>query len=291
MENFIGGLQVEIKGMIRLLEPTTLEQALKLARFYEQTLTSQTKKNGYTGGSYKAVNASGFSSKVGSGGNTNTKNNNTSLLVSNKIPEVINTNPRPLTFSQREERRQKGLYFYCDEKFVKGHECKKPQSFLIIAEEEETGDYESEQKFDEAPGEETENWKDQKIILAALGMEAGGSKPLQFTGLVGNKGMEILIDGGSSKNLINSQLCKELNLNTLPQEPVVLQLPNGATLISQVLCPELKWTWNGVEFSSAAQVVDLSDWQIILGIEWLSQLGDVNCNYKDHTMQVQWKGQ
>lgn len=108
---------------------------------------------------------------------------------------------------------------------------------------------------------------------------------------MGNKGVDILIDGGSSKNLINSQLCKDLNLTTLSQEPVVLQLPNGGTLISQEMCPDLKWIWNGVEFSSAAHVVDLSDRQIILGIEWLSQLGDVNCNYQEHAMQFQWKGQ
>lgn len=34
LESFVRGLQSEIRGMIRLLEPTTLEQqALKLARF------------------------------------------------------------------------------------------------------------------------------------------------------------------------------------------------------------------------------------------------------------------
>lgn len=106
MENFIGGLQVEIKGMLRLLEPTTLEQDLKLARFYEQTLTSQPKRNNYTESSYKATNSSGFSSKVSSGVNGNNNNNNTSLLVPNKIPEVVSTKPRLLTFSQREKKRQ-----------------------------------------------------------------------------------------------------------------------------------------------------------------------------------------
>lgn len=97
------------QGHATLLEPTTLEQALKLARFYEQTLASQPKKKSYTGGSYKAGNALGFSSKVRTGMNANTGNNNASQLVQNKIPKVINTKPRPLTFSQREERRQKAL--------------------------------------------------------------------------------------------------------------------------------------------------------------------------------------
>lgn len=50
LENLIGSLQSEIKAMIRLLEPTTLEQALNLARFYEQSQHSQSRK----GGNYKS---------------------------------------------------------------------------------------------------------------------------------------------------------------------------------------------------------------------------------------------
>lgn len=39
--NFVGGLQNEIKGMRRLLEPISLAQAIKLARYHEQTLSIQ----------------------------------------------------------------------------------------------------------------------------------------------------------------------------------------------------------------------------------------------------------
>lgn len=47
LENFVGGLPNDIKGMIRLLEPTSLEQALRLARYYESTLSNQPKKNSF----------------------------------------------------------------------------------------------------------------------------------------------------------------------------------------------------------------------------------------------------
>lgn len=144
LENFIGGLQGEIKGMLRLLGPATLEQALKLARYYEQTLASQSKRSSYNSGIYK-TNSNQSSHVKGTTGmstgmTTGVTNNQPSLLISPKGSEVINTKPRPLTFSQREERRQKCLCFYCDDKFTKGHECKKPQSFLMIADEDDTED-------------------------------------------------------------------------------------------------------------------------------------------------------
>lgn len=40
LEYLIGRLQMDIRGMLLSLEPTTLEKALKLARPYEQTLSS-----------------------------------------------------------------------------------------------------------------------------------------------------------------------------------------------------------------------------------------------------------
>lgn len=42
----IGGFQNEIKEMWRLLDPNHLAQALKLARYYEQTLNNQPKRLG-----------------------------------------------------------------------------------------------------------------------------------------------------------------------------------------------------------------------------------------------------
>ncbi|KAL8124037.1 hypothetical protein AgCh_011882 [Apium graveolens] len=116
----------------------------------------------------------------------------TSVLVPSKTTEVVNSKPRPLTYSQREERRQKGLCFYCDKKFVKGHECKKPQNFVMIAEEEISAEYEGEPKFDECLGARSEN-----------------------------------------------------NSSSLRHE----------------------------NFETTAQVVDLKGWQMILGVEWLTQLG------------------
>ena len=44
LENFIGGLQTEVRGMIRLLEPSTLEQALRLARSFEHNQANHSKK-------------------------------------------------------------------------------------------------------------------------------------------------------------------------------------------------------------------------------------------------------
>lgn len=100
VENFVGGLQVEIiKGMLRLLEPTTLEQALKLARFYEQTLVNQPRRGNYQGGTHKANIGQSYTAKNTAVGGTMMQNSQPSLLVQPKATEIVNAKPRPLTYS------------------------------------------------------------------------------------------------------------------------------------------------------------------------------------------------
>lgn len=149
LENFIGGLQGEIKGMLRLLEPSTLEQALKHARYYEQTLASQPKKGISIGGHYK----SGVNYQTQVKASTAIVNHSQTAKGSFLTPiaanesDVINSKPKPLTYSQREDRRQKGLCFYCDDKFTKGNECKKPQSFLMVSDDTEREIYDTIPKY------------------------------------------------------------------------------------------------------------------------------------------------
>lgn len=64
--------------------------------------------------------------------------------------------PKPITAAQREERRAKGLCYYCDDKFTLGHQCKNPRSFMIVGEDQVEEDYEEPPKFDEEPCEHSE---------------------------------------------------------------------------------------------------------------------------------------
>lgn len=60
--------------------------------------------------------------------------------VYNNTPATTNRSIIPirrLTSAQMEERRSKGLYFNCDEKFPRGHVCKAKLFVLLLDEEGE----------------------------------------------------------------------------------------------------------------------------------------------------------
>lgn len=47
-----------------------------------------------------------------------------------------NAGPRRITATERDERRVKGLCYFCDEKYTLGHTCKNPQNFMLVGDEE-----------------------------------------------------------------------------------------------------------------------------------------------------------
>lgn len=71
---------------------------------------------------------------------------------SNKNLEM-GTTVKKITQKDFEEKRAKGLRYGCDEKYFRGHVCKRKQLFMIEVEEEDEAFEEAQQ---ELPSEETQ---------------------------------------------------------------------------------------------------------------------------------------
>lgn len=205
---------------------------------------------------------------------------------------MVNSKPKPLTYTQREERRQKGLCYYCDEKFSKGHECKNPQNFLMVADMgTEFVEYEEEPKYDVYPEDVEDVCQEEVAMLSALSLtEPKLISPLQFKGLLKGGVVKLLVDSGSTMNLISKELSQEMGLHEQELEPVCINLPNGDILKCESSCKEFQWKLDEVQFNTEVVIADLKEWDIIMGVQWLGQLGDLVCNYNDHTLQFNWQG-
>jgi hypothetical protein len=150
---FIGGLEVEVKNLIKMFEPKTLKQAYTLARLQDNTLTHQRYSSNPTKQTYQPT-AYAHQSKpytpTSYSKNLPGSSSNTSKPFSNGLlptPPPYNTNPinrttRPIRNKDLNERRAKGLCFWCDEKFVPGHRCqnKKLYSLCVVEEDGEGSD-------------------------------------------------------------------------------------------------------------------------------------------------------
>jgi len=52
----------------------------------------------------------------------------------------------------------------------------------------------------------------------------------------------------------------------------------------------LKWKMQGLSFMAYVFIIELSDCEMVLGIQWLSFLGSILCNYKHLWMPFDWQG-
>lgn len=119
---------------------------------------------------------------------------------------------RPIPNKEVEERRAKGLCFWCDEKFTPGHKCAKKLYNLEVRigeltdseEQEETDNMELDQ-----PAEENEEEEPLISIHALTGEPA--HQTLKAVGKVGKHQFLILVDSGSSHNFLDSDLASKLH--------------------------------------------------------------------------------
>jgi hypothetical protein len=184
-----------------------------------------------------------------------------------------------------DERRAKGLCFWCDEKFVPGHRCKnrKLYSLCIIEDEEEN--------FEEEETIETMNVEALTPHLSLHALQGTtGCHTIKVWGKLDKCPIFILIDSGSTHNFLNANLASKQNCLLTPIKPMLVEAANGGTMSCTKLCKNLQWKMQGVQFQADVFVMPLQSYDMVLGIQWLKLLGNVLANYEDKWMNFWWEG-
>jgi hypothetical protein len=101
----------------------------------------------------------------------------------------------------------------------------------------------------------------------------------------------ILIDSGSTHNFLNTTLALKLQFQLTTIKPMIVQAANGEKMVCKSMCRGLRWKMQGISFQTDVYIIDLSNCEMVLGIQWLSMLGDILCNYKHLWMSFDWQGE
>ena len=112
----------EIRLDVKVKQPSTLLDAIGVARLVEERIQLQKRFTPVL----QTVEVL-----------THQKNNTSTSVGLLGPPPIISPNQKSeggftrITNQEARDRRAKGLCFYCDEKFVRGHRCQRPQLFMI----------------------------------------------------------------------------------------------------------------------------------------------------------------
>ncbi|KAH9696704.1 hypothetical protein KPL71_023279 [Citrus sinensis] len=250
-----GRLKPKISEEIRLFRPKTLKEAISLARMKDEQITRQRKLIRPT-----------FANRTAT----------TSPIVNKNSPA---TPFKRLTWEEMQRRRAQGLCFNCNEKFTAGRRCTKAQLLILEA------DGESKETLEAVPTKEASY--DPNIIFYAL---TGWTAPqtMRVKEKIGPYEIIVLIDSGSTHNFISTRLANLLKLLIIPTAAFPVKVANGEKLACQGKFEKIQILIQDISFSLTVYALPISGLDLVLGIQWLEELGTVECNWKSLTMNFNW---
>lgn len=258
---FISGLYPDIRKELAILKPHTISQALGLAKLIEAKLKDTKPKHFRP--TYPTT--------------SQTSHSNTT-----KFPTTPpNPNPSPLAIkklnpSQMQERRAQGLCYNCDEKYIPGHKCSTPKFLLFMTEDDDCCD-------DNSLPEPANNDTDPDPLHFQLSSQAmiGHTSPrvLKFHGLIAGLQVSILVDTGSSHNIIQPRIANYINLSLSSIKPFIIMVGNGEHLTCNQLCPKVPLKIHNHLFVVPCYLLTIEGADVVLGLDWLSTLGQITANF------------
>ncbi|GKB38262.1 putative unclassified retrotransposon protein [Tanacetum coccineum] len=161
---------------------------------------------------------------------------------------------RRLSQTEALERREKGLCYYCDERYTPGHKCSKPPLFMI-------SDV-SEVEYEESLGNNQEQ------------------NP-------GDSHVEILFhaisDGGSTHNFVDQALVDRFGLVVEKDTPLKVVVGNREHVTCTGRVRALTIVIQGYVISTDFFVLPIAACPIVLEVQWLKTLGPVEMDYEQLT--------
>nr|XP_017226343.1 PREDICTED: uncharacterized protein LOC108202460 [Daucus carota subsp. sativus] len=279
VESFIGGLQDQIRDTVRMLAPSSIDQAYRQAKQYvasgktAREETKETKLTGQAGGSDRSAKLA-------------------------NIQEITSRNSRlsnviRLTSQEADRRIKEGFCPYCMDKDGINHHCTQPCLFMLKKEENEEGleTLGSGQRcVREKSDMEVEDNEQMEVSVHAIeGLHH--NKTITLTGRRGKHQFSILIDGGSTHSFLDEHTAGKLKCELVQTQPLKVQVANGNQLESQYESAGFTWKVGKHEFTFPVRTLPRGSYDLVLGVDWLGSLGLVTFDYKRLILQFLYKGQ
>ncbi|GAU26218.1 hypothetical protein TSUD_354400 [Trifolium subterraneum] len=215
------------------------------------------------------------------------------------VPPKSSPAIKRLSPDELQARREKGLCYNCDEKYQRGHRCKR-LFHLLIVEPDEPSDEASLFQL-EGNNSDPTNEVDTPLELgvdvdpAQISLHAlmGHSIPqtLRVMGRIHQTPVAVLIDSGSTHNFLQDRVARQLGLQTEPAHSFRVLVGNDEELQCTTFCPQTPLLLGSHKFTVDLFVLPISGAELVLGIQWLKTLGPIITDYDKLTMSFCKEGQ
>lgn len=259
---FLSGLRVEIQRELQILKPYSLHDAIGMAKLIEAKLAD-----------------SRYSS--------HRSTRSVPPATTGTTPEHSSIPIKRLTAEAMQERRSRGLCFNCDDPWVTGHRCKSRQFMILLVDDDYTTPVETEENPPELEDIKASDVVEPASMIssehfhlsrAAL-LGSPSTRTLRVTGRIQQMEVSILIDSGSSHNILQPRVASFLQLNVESINPFDVFVGNGETIKCSGSCNNIPVHINDAIFQVPFMILPIHGADVVLGVQWLSTLGPFLSDY------------
>lgn len=262
MGHFVNGLREDIRDEVRMLGLYNLEQAMDLALKVEEknrvktqggmlSVPAITRPNSFSQFSFSAKSQSHPQSTVGGANgskivswSSNSESGSTSPSLwsqsNHSASPTSSTSPktfkqiipiakpvgeiRRLTDKELQYKRERGLCFRCDDKWVAGHRCKRRELSVLLTQEDE-----DEQPISEEDKNNCEEVLEPINSVVSLNSVVGLTSPktMKVKGRIAGQDVIVMIDPGATHNFISLSTVKKLGIPVDESRGFGVSLGNG----------------------------------------------------------------
>jgi hypothetical protein len=283
---FIDGLKPEFKSPVLMQRPATLDTAFVLARLQEEVAPPFKKKEfsrSDFGFHQRQAAQTPLPLPAPPSKQAKLSSSTTDDRRSMDAARAHTTDERWRAL--RAYRRAKGLCQFCAEKWSKDHKCADTIQLHALQEVFELFQMDSDHH---SAASAAELQQDQLFLTLSLAAVSGcpGPRTMCLLGQLRGHEVSILVDSGSSHTFVSESLASTLQgIQSVPA-PLSVKVANGSVLCCSSQIPNAQWSSNGLIFHSDLKVLALSNYDMILGLDWLELFSPMQVHWKNRWLSI-----
>lgn len=166
-----------------------------------------------------------------------------------------------------------------------GHPCKQRKLHVLVLQEGEEGDSTAHDRVALDSSEENINLSVNSVVgLTSMRM-------MNIRGYVGNQEVIVLVDSGATHNFISMELVRKLGLLLTETDHYGVVLGTGLSVQGRGICRGVVLMLPTIQIINDFLPLELGSSKVILGMQWLSSVGNMIVNWNRLTMEFTINGQ
>ena len=279
---FINGLREDIRAVILVARPASLDAAYTLASLQEEAGGPVRTRDRRTDFSKFSAGRGGLGSPMPQG-----------RMADDKPSGSKFSSPEDKLSSLKNFRRARGLCIRCGEKWAPGHKCSSQPQLHALQEVWELfqDSFQDEEEDPHSVDQEPAVDAPSHLFFTCSAAAVQGQSSLhtmQFSGKLLGHQVSILVDSGSSHSFISTATASLLSGHQPLPHPVSVKVANGDTILCETVIPDVEWSVQSYTFHSTFRVLPLGSYDIILGMDWLEAFSPMKVNWRNKWMSISY---